>query len=80
MADASRVVLLAIDDEPDNLRVVSTALAQSSLEILTAADPVQGWELVRQRRPNIVMTDLVMPGMTGMQLLERIVDFDPVIP
>src|ERR1039458_5819882 len=75
----SDVVLLAIDDEPLNLKIISTALAQSGLEILTTTDPLEGLDVVRKRRPDIVLTDLAMPGITGMQVLERIMEFDPGI-
>ena len=57
--------------------MLSTALAQPDLEILTASDPEEGLDLVHSRHPQIVLTDLIMPHMTGMDLLERIMEFDP---
>ena len=57
--------------------MLSNALAQPGLEILTASDPEEGLDLFRNRRPQIVLTDLVMPRMSGMELLERIVEVDP---
>jgi DNA-binding NtrC family response regulator len=71
--------LLIIDDNPGSLELLSTALAQPGIEILTAADPETGLDLVFSRRPMIVLTDLVMPVMSGMEVLERIVEFDPSI-
>ena len=56
------VFLLIIDDNPGSLELLSTALAQPGLEVLTASDPEEGLDLVREkRRPQIVLTDLVMP-------------------
>src|ERR1019366_1482567 len=75
---ASPAVLLAIDDDAENLSVIQNGLAQSGLQILTASDPVAGMDLVRARRPQIVLMDLTMPG-TGMQMLEQVVEFDPGI-
>jgi DNA-binding NtrC family response regulator len=69
--------LLIIDDNPGSLEMLSSALAQPDLEILTASDPEEGVDLVHSRRPQIVLTDLIMPGMTGMEVLERVMEFDP---
>jgi len=56
---------------------VLNAVAQPGLEILTASSPEEGLELFRIRRPQIVLTDLVMPRMSGMEVLERIMEVDP---
>ena len=77
MAPRSALSLLVIDDNPGSLELVSSALAQPGLEILTASDPEAGMDLVYNRHPQIVLTDLVMPKMSGMDVLERIMEFDP---
>ena len=74
---SSVLSVLIIDDNPKSLELLSTALAQPDLEILTASDPKQGLDLVYDRHPQIVLTDLVMPHLTGMEVLERIMEFDP---
>jgi DNA-binding NtrC family response regulator len=66
-----------IDDNPSSLELLSEALAQSGLEILTASDPEEGLDLFCDRRPHIVLTDLVMPKMSGMDVLERIMEIEP---
>jgi DNA-binding NtrC family response regulator len=71
------VSLLIIDDNPGSLELLSTALAQPGLDILTSSDPEEGLELFCSRRPQIVLTDLVMPHMSGMDVLERIMEMDP---
>ncbi len=74
------LLLVAIDDEPEFLELVTDALGSlAGLEILTATDALRGLQLVQQRRPQIVLTDLYMPQMNGMEMLERIVAFDPAI-
>jgi two-component system, NtrC family, response regulator HydG len=79
MAATSAVTLLILDDEPASLEFLSSALAEPGLEILTASDPERALDLVFERRPDAVLADLRMPGMTGIDVLERIVDFDPSI-
>jgi two-component system response regulator HydG len=69
--------LLVIDDESQNLELIASALEQQGLEILTSTDPEAGLALFRQKRPEIVLLDLVMPNVTGMDLLEQIIASDP---
>ena len=69
--------LLAIDDNPENLALIAAALESESLEILTENDPEVGFETFLRVRPRIVLLDMVMPKVNGMELLERIVAVDP---
>jgi len=78
-AERRRLALVVIDDDPQSLALAGAALKRYDIEILTAEDPVAGLELVRQRHPQIVLVDLRMPGMSGMEVLERIVAADPAI-
>ena len=71
--------LVAIDDDPKNLKFLNFILASTGLEIHTATDPLAGLELIHRLRPQIVLTDLVMPGVQGTELLEKILEFDPQI-
>ena len=73
------VTILAIDDDRQSLNLVSAALEQEGVEILTADDPEQGLKIVREEQPQIVLLDLMMPKMSGMEVLERIIDEDPSI-
>src|SRR6202171_6197414 len=76
---SAALLLLIIDDNAKSLELLSTALAQPGLEILTASDPEEGLDLVFERHPQIVLTDLVMPHLSGLDVLERIMEFDPSI-
>jgi DNA-binding NtrC family response regulator len=71
--------LVVIDDDPKNLKFVNFILANAGLEIQTATEPQEGLDLIRRLRPQIVLMDLVMPGVQGMELLQKIVEFDPGI-
>lgn len=76
---ASAVNLVIIDDNEASLELLSAALERPGLNILTASDPELGLDLIFEKHPQIVLTDLVMPKMTGLELLDRVVDFDPAI-
>jgi DNA-binding NtrC family response regulator len=71
--------LVVIDDDPQNLKLVQFVLSDAQLEIHTASDPQSGLDLVRRLHPQVVLLDLVMPGVEGMELLEKILEFDPGI-
>ena len=75
----SHFKLVAIDDTPESLELISEALADDSIQVFTSTDPEEGLELVFHEHPQIVLLDLVMPKLGGMDVLERIVEFDPGI-
>jgi DNA-binding NtrC family response regulator len=68
--------LVIIDDETAHLRMLQEALAGDSLEIFATGNSDEGLELVRSKRPQIVLLDLFLPGRNGMELLGKIVDLD----
>ncbi len=77
MSSPSTLKLLAIDDSPENLEFIRSALEFEGLEILTEQDPEAGFRTFMRVRPRIVLLDLVMPQVSGIELLERIVLLDP---
>jgi DNA-binding NtrC family response regulator len=72
------LTIAVVDDDPQALRMISTALEGLAVEVLTASQAETGFEIIRSKRPQVVLLDLVMPGVEGMEMLERIVEFDPV--
>ncbi len=72
---ALRVVV--IDDDEQHLKFVATLISQDSVVVFTSADSRAGLDLVRMQHPQLVIVDLIMPGMGGMEILEKIIDFDP---
>jgi len=73
------IVIVVIDDNEGILELVATALSREGVRIITASDPEEGVEAVFREHPQIVLTDLVMPGISGLDVLDRIVEFDPAI-
>ncbi len=61
------VSFVIIDDNPRSLEFISTAFSRDGISIFTATNPEEGLDLVYTHRPQVVMTDLVMPGMTGLR-------------
>jgi DNA-binding NtrC family response regulator len=73
----TKMRLLAIDDDAATLALIARALEDEAFEITTAQDPKAGLEIFHRVRPSIVLLDLVMPSMSGLDLLERMVHADP---
>ncbi len=77
-AGGFKVRLVAIDDDPGSLALIAAALkSERDLEIITATDPSTGVDLVLRNRAQIALIDLMMPGIGGLELLERIAEASP---
>jgi DNA-binding NtrC family response regulator len=76
MSKRSLLTVLAIDDNVANLELVSEAITHNDIQILTAQDAESGFRLFNSSRPNVVLLDLVMPEVNGMELLEKMVASD----
>jgi DNA-binding NtrC family response regulator len=70
-------VVLAIDEDTQNLTLVRTALEQHGLRILTAENPEEGFATFLRSRPKIVLLRLEMKAGGGMVLLARMLAVDP---
>jgi len=65
-------VVLVADDEAHVRWVLSHKLKQAGHEVLLAADGQEALELALQRRPELMITDLQMPGLGGLELCRRL--------
>ena len=72
--------ILIVDDEKNILKVVSLTLRDSGYDVDTAQSAEEAIEKFNQRSYDLVITDLKLPGMTGLQLLEHIRYQDPDFP
>jgi DNA-binding NtrC family response regulator len=79
MSKPNTFKLLTIDNDPQNLVLITDALAQEGLEILTSDDHESGFELFLLARPRTVLLNLASYQAPGMDLLERMVDADPLV-
>jgi len=70
--DVAQWRILVVDDEPDNLTLVFTALTFSGTTVATAEQGARALELVEEFKPNIVLLDLAMPGMDGWEVQQKL--------
>ena len=72
MQSVDPVKLLVIDDEEANVRVLAITLKSDGYQVLTAFSGEEGLEVFQQDQPDIILTDIKMPGMDGIQVLKKI--------
>lgn len=70
--DVGSFVILVVDDEKNTREGLRWALESSEVTVLTAANGLEALEILRQQPVDLVITDLRMPEMDGMQLLRHI--------
>src|SRR5690554_5238621 len=69
-----------VDDDKSIRWVLEKALSREGVDITSFSDPKQVLEKVKQEIPDVVISDIRMPGMDGISLLEKIKQHAPEIP
>ena len=70
--DYSKYNILAVDDIPLNLLLVQKMLSRLKFEIRTAANGQQALDAVAERKPDLILLDLMMPGIDGFEVIKRL--------
>jgi two-component system response regulator HydG len=66
------ITVLVVDDERSNCESIERILTRENMRVMLAHDAKQALEIVRSHRVNVVLTDLMMPGTTGLELLRAV--------
>ena len=69
---AKAVQILAVDDNPDVLVAVSRLLRSAGYDVLEASTGAEGLRLVKERRPDLVLLDVNLPDISGIEVCKRI--------
>ena len=81
---AQRVVaercVLVVEDSPTMRQLLRVALRRSSLKIIEAENGLEAFEALKRQRVDLILLDLKMPGMGGLDFLRRFADFDAQRP
>ena len=70
--DYSKYTVLIVDDIPVNIILLKTMLARTNVKILTAVNGQEALDLVRSLKPQVVLLDIQMPVMNGLEVLKDI--------
>ncbi|MEM7577841.1 MAG: sigma-54 dependent transcriptional regulator [Planctomycetota bacterium] len=80
MSESTPIKILVVDDKPSMRDSVGLTLQRAGYAVVAAASGTQALELARKHDPAAVITDLCMPGMTGLELLAQLHDANPTLP
>ncbi len=69
--------ILVVDDEDDVRLFLQDFLSERDLQVMSASSGEEALEIVDKERPDIVLLDLMMPGIDGLECLERIMKKNP---
>jgi two-component system, NtrC family, response regulator PilR len=72
--------LLVVDDEPSMREFLEIMLSQEGYQVRTASTGEEGVKAYRAEEPDLVLTDVKMPGMSGLDLIREIHSLDPAAP
>ena len=76
--DGRRIRVLTVDDDPQTLRYVRDALSHAGYAPFTTGDPEAVGRLIAEERPHLVLLDLVLPGIDGIELMEKVPELSDV--
>lgn len=74
-----KTLVLLVDDEPIIVTTLKTALVHAGYEVATVSDGTAAAATLEARRPDVLVTDVAMEGMDGLDLLKRAKELDPDI-
>ncbi|NLV53861.1 MAG: response regulator [Bacteroidales bacterium] len=70
--DVDSLSVLVVDDVPLNILLIKKMLSQYTFEIRTATGGQQALDAIAQKKPNLVLLDLMMPGIDGFEVIRRV--------
>jgi two-component system response regulator ResD len=80
MDDHTRGTVLVVDDEPTIAEIVSRYLERAGYETRVAADGLAAIDAATARRPDLVVLDLMLPGIDGLEVMRRLREQDRATP
>lgn len=72
--------ILSVDDEPRIREKIATHLEDSGFVVFEANNGIEALDIIRDKKPDLVISDINMPNMNGLELLEQIKKDDPDMP
>lgn len=64
--------ILIVDDDEDNVRLLRAAFQEAGLEVMSAFDGVEGLDLATKHVPDVIITGIIMPRMSGFEMMRNL--------
>lgn len=64
--------ILFVEDEPDQVIMIKTRLEANGYEVITANDGLTGLQYAEDKRPDLILLDIVLPGLDGVEVCKRL--------
>ena len=78
--EQTKKAVLVVDDDPTSLKLLAVTLIQEGYRVITAQSGKDALEQIKLEKPGLVLLDIMMPEMDGIETLKRIKAFDQDIP
>ena len=78
--ETKRIKVLLVDDEKDIIDLLDNLMRMVGIDSVSARDGEEGWEKFVHENPDAVVSDIAMPRMNGIDLLEKIKQSAPNVP
>jgi two-component system, OmpR family, alkaline phosphatase synthesis response regulator PhoP len=72
MKSEGKYLILLVDDEPDILEFLSYNIEKAGYEVITAGNGKEALQLANRHRPHLIILDVMMPGMDGIETCEEL--------
>lgn len=72
MATTQTATVLIVEDAASELELMSHYLLQAGYRVIKAASGIEGWDQAIAQKPDVIVTDIVMPGISGFELCRKL--------
>jgi len=80
VAETKKSSIMIVDDEPDILMILGEFLSSEGFKVLTAKSGQQAVDKLHEMKANLVLLDMAMPGMNGIETLRELKKIQPDLP
>lgn len=77
---SQKLEILLVDDDKFVLEFVKSIIDKDLYNVTDTIDPILALDIIEEKRPDIIISDIMMPGISGMELLRRVKKIDRNIP
>jgi len=72
----ANIKVLAIDDDPASIRLTESLLTSNGYDVICARDGLDGFKKAQEEQPDVILLDLILPGMYGFELCKKMKEDD----